>query len=125
MRTPSRFDCILCCLGVVLIVWLYLLCIASGGIQGSLFFLAFQLPIPLLVCLLSLGNRENYRRTGWVMLWVWSALTLAFIIAFQCRPSIDAQDGLAFLFFPIYITLATPALTGLFFLVKNACKSKR
>lgn len=64
MRTPSRFDCILCCLGVVLIVWLYLLCIASGGIQGSLFF-------------------------------------------------------------PIYITLATPALTGLFFLVKNACKSKR
>ena len=124
MRTPSRFDCILCCLGVVLIVWLYLLCIASGFL-GSLFFLAFQLPIPLLVCLLFLVNSEDSRRTGWVMLWVWSALTLAFIIAFQCRPSIDAQDGLAFLFFPIYITLATPALTGLFFLVKNACKSKR
>ena len=69
MRTPSRFDCILCCLGAVLIVWLYLLCIAPG-ILGSLFLLAFQLPIPLLACLLFLVDSEGYRRTGWVMLWV-------------------------------------------------------
>lgn len=124
MTPPSKLDGILCCFGAVFIVWLYLLCIASG-ILGSLFLLVFQLPIPWLVCMLFLVNREGSRRTGWVMLWVWSALTIAFIIMFQCRPSSDAQDGLAFIIFPFYIIPATPALTGLFFLVKNACKSKR
>ena len=116
MTAPSKSHGILYCLSAVFVVWLYLLCIASGFL-GSLFGLAFQLPIPLLICLLFLIDSEGSRRTGWVMLWVWSALTLAFIIMFQCRPSSDAQDGLAFLFFPIYIALATPLLTGLCFLV--------
>lgn len=124
MTTPSKLDGILYCFGAVFIVWLYLLCIASS-FMGALFGLAFQLPIPLLVCLLFLVNSEDSRRTGWVMLWVWSALTLAFIIMFQCRPSSDAQDGLAFLFFPIYIALATPPLTGLCFLVRSIWRFKR
>ena len=117
MTPPSKSDGILCCLCAVSIVWLYLACIASS-ILGSLFFLGFQLPIPLLVCLLFLVDSEGSRRTGWVMLWVWSALTLAFIIMFQCKPSSDAQDGLAFFFFPIYIAILTPILTFLLFVIK-------
>ena len=117
MTPPSKSDGILCCLCAVSIVWLYLACIASD-ILGSLFFLGFQLPIPLLVCLLFLVDSEGSRRTGWVMLWVWSALTLAFIIMFQCKPSSDAQDGLAFFFFPIYIAILTPILTFLLFVIK-------
>ena len=124
MTAPSKSHGILYCLSAVFVVWLYLLCIASGFL-GSLFGLAFQLPIPLLICLLFLIDSEGSRRTGWVMLWVWSALTLAFIIMFQCRPSSDAQDGLAFLFFPIYIALATPPLTGLCFLVGRIWRSMR
>lgn len=116
MTTPSKSHGILYCLSAVFVVWLYLFCIASGFL-GSLFGLAFQLPIPLLICLLFLIDSEGSRRTGWVMLWVWSALTLAFIIMFQCKSSSDAQDGLAFLFFPIYIAIITPILTLLLYII--------
>ena len=116
MTAPSKSHGILYCLSAVFVVWLYLFCIASGFL-GSLFLLAFQLPIPLLVCLLFLADSEGSRRTGWVMLWVWSALTLAFIIMFQCRSSSDAQDGLAFLFYPIYIAIITPILTLLLYII--------
>ena len=118
MTVPSKSHGILYCLSAVFVVWLYLFCIASGFL-GSLFLLAFQLPIPLLVCLLFLIDSEGSRRTGWVILWVWSALTLAFIIMFQCRPVTDAQDGLAFLFFPIYIAIITPILTLLLYIIKR------
>lgn len=93
--------------------------IDSGHIlEGSLFFFPFQLPIPVLALVLFLTREKPCYTAAWSLLGIWTTLTALFLIWASLLID-DAQNGLIYVFCPIYIVILTPVLAVLLCIIKR------
>lgn len=104
-------------LGILLLT----LIVAISSFVGGVIALCFQLPCPLLAYKLLSSSRKVHQRAG-VLTWgVWLALSLAFNAWAPTVLSSDAQAGLVYIFYPIFIILICLACLLLFYFVWALC----